>query len=258
MAGHDTNAFGMDGYDASSYGDAFADVYDDWYTDLDDSDFIGFMTDVLPEGPASILELGVGTGRLMERLIRSRGGIADRVIGVDSSDKMLDVARRRLATSGASLVHGDFSISIPRGPHDLVFVGYNTLFNLPDESAVSSCFTTVAAHLAPGGSFCIDAVSPVSVDGGDDVTVRTMTSGEVVLAITRHDIGDQRITGQFVQFTDGERVRLRPWVVRYFTPTQLDDIADRTGLRLIERHADGHGAPYTPESPRHISRYGRK
>lgn len=259
MDGRDaSHAFGMDGYGAATYGDSFADVYDDWYADLDDADFVTSLATVLPDGPASILELGVGTGRLLARLIELRGTVNDRVVGVDSSDRMLEVARRKLSGTQVELVLGDFSTDLPDGPFDLVFVGYNTLFNLPDENAVESCFASVAQHLAPGGSLCIDAVAPVSSQGGDDVSVRTMTSGEVVLSITRHDIDDQRITGQFVQFTHGERVTLRPWVVRYFTPVQMDSIADRAGLTLIERHADGSGTTYTSQSPRHISRYGPK
>lgn len=255
---HHGNAFGLDGYHASTYGDSFADVYDDWYTDLDDSDFVGFVASVLPGGAASILELGVGTGRLLARLRELRRA-SDRLVGIDSSDKMLDIARRRFAGADDVVLHtGDFSTTVPDGPHDMVFIGYNTLFNLPDESSVASCFRAVAGQLARDGSMCIDAVAPVATQGGDDVSVRTMTTGEVVLSISRHDVEGQRITGQFVQFTHEGKTSLRPWVVRYFTPPQLDEIADRSGLRLIERFADGNRTTHTADSPRHISRYGPK
>ena len=52
----------MQGYDASSYGDAFADVYDDWYPGLRRRPTVIELLDLA--GPGPVLELGVGTGRL--------------------------------------------------------------------------------------------------------------------------------------------------------------------------------------------------
>ena len=53
----------MEGYDASSYGDAFADVYDDWYEGISDVDLtVVELLDLAGSGP--VLELGVGTGRI--------------------------------------------------------------------------------------------------------------------------------------------------------------------------------------------------
>lgn len=257
MEASSTNPFGMAGYGASTYGDSFADVYDDWYSDLDDADFVEGLAYALPETPMRILELGVGTGRLISQLLALRPEANDTIVGVDSSAPMLDAASARSFPDHVSLVLCDFSTSLPEGRFDLIFVGYNTLFNLPDENAMLSCFALVADHLSPGGVFAIDVVSPLADQPGDHVSVRTMATREVVLAISTHDATSQRITGQFVQFTDGATARLRPWSVRYFTPTQLDALAIEAGLALVTRHADGKGAEYTPDSFRHVSRYSR-
>lgn len=252
-----TNLFGIAGYSASTYGDSFADVYDEWYADLDDADFVDGLAAKLPETPIRILELGVGTGRLISQLLALRAHVKDTIIGVDSSAPMLEAARTRDFPPHVSLEHGDFSSTLPEGTFDLIFVGYNTLFNLPDENAMRSCFSLVAHHLAPEGTFAIDVVSPLADQPGDHVSVRTMATHEVVLAISTHDATAQRITGQFVQFSDGATARLRPWSVRYFTPDQLDALATEAGLALVTRHADGIGTAYTPDSFRHVSRYSR-
>ena len=99
---------------------------------------------------------------------------------------------------------------------------------------------------------------PMPDEVGDNVTVRTMTTNEVVLSISSHNADDQRITGQFVQFIHGGQTRLRPWSVRYWTPQQLDTHASTHGLTLLSRHGDGSGAQFTNSSPRHVSRYQRK
>ncbi len=62
----------MEAYRGDSYGEAFADVYDEWYRDLDDvGSVVAFVTGELAsssEGTGrsnpALLELGVGTGRL--------------------------------------------------------------------------------------------------------------------------------------------------------------------------------------------------
>ena len=56
----------MQGYDNTSYGEAFADVYDDWYSDIGDVDAAVEALAQLAQdaGSLPIVELGVGTGRL--------------------------------------------------------------------------------------------------------------------------------------------------------------------------------------------------
>ena len=255
MATAPDNGFGMAGYTSSTYGEAFADVYDDWYSELDDEDFVESVARMLPRSPARVLELGVGTGRLLSQFHELRHDIADELIGIDSSPAMLQIARLRTWDDSVKLLQGDFSESLPDGQFDAIFVGYNTLFNLPDVQAVESCLALAATRLAPNGTLHIDAVSPIADDPGDHVGIRTISTGEVVLSVSRHDPHDQRITGQFIQFTNGEKVQLRPWAVRYVTTDQLDDIATRVGLTLALRTADGHGSPYVVGSRRHISRY---
>jgi SAM-dependent methyltransferase len=252
MTNDAAHPFGIEGYSASSYGDGFADVYDQWYHDLDDNDFVALICGGLGPEPARILELGVGTGRLVRALQSLRGDITDEIVGIDSSAAMLDVARNT-CNSAVTLVEGDFSHTLPEGPFDVVFVGYNTLFNLPDDNAVRSCMALVASRLSPAGQFFVDVVMPPHRSTQDHVGIRSMTATEVVLSVSRHDADSQHITGQFIQFTQGSALRLRPWSIRYFSPTQLDACALDAGLVMNRRVSDGHGRPFDPTTERHIS-----
>jgi SAM-dependent methyltransferase len=250
--------YGIPGYDAATYGESFADVYDDWYADLNDEDFIASVAAALPTRSARILELGVGTGRLVRQLRALRHGYEDTIIGVDTSEAMLAIARSADLGPTTTLLNMDFSQSLPDGTFDAVFVGYNTFFNLPTTEAMQQCMGLVASRLGQGASFHIDVVHPRPSGESDHMRIRTMTTGEVVLSISRHDEDAQRITGQFVQFIHGGQTRLRPWSVRYWTPQQLDTHASTHGLTLLSRHGDGSGAQFTNSSPRHVSRYQRK
>jgi trans-aconitate methyltransferase len=251
------NPYGIPGYNAATYGEAFADVYDDWYADLNDKDFIASIAAALPARTAHILELGVGTGRLIRQLRTLRPDYDDTIIGVDSSEAMLAIARSSDLGSTTTLLNMDFSQSLPDGPFDAVFVGYNTFFNLPTTEAMQQCMSLVASRLGQGASFHIDVVNPQRSDESDHMRIRTMTTGEVVLSISRHDEQAQRIIGQFVQFTNGQQTRLRPYSVRYVNPQQLDHLAQSAGLQLVSRHADGNETPIASDSDRHVSRYTR-
>jgi SAM-dependent methyltransferase len=246
----------MQGYGADSYGEAFADVYDDWYATVTDVDATVALAARLARPAGSVLELGVGTGRLA--IPMARAGLT--VTGIDTSAAMLE----RLATAdvggSVTVVHGDMVDDLPDGPFDVALAAYNTLFNLVDDGAQRRCFAAVAERLAPGGSFVVEAFVPDAAadpqaGSGSSVEVRSMGVDHVVLSVSRHDPGEQRAEGQFVTFTESGGVRLRPWMVRWSTPGELDAMAAAAGLSLAERWADMAMTPFTDDSPHHVSVY---
>ena len=164
----------MQGYDASSYGDAFADVYDDWYEGISDVDLtVVELLDLAGSGP--VLELGVGTGRIAVPLAEAGLAIGVTVVGIDASEAMLARLAWRDPGGLVTPIHGDMRSDLPDGPFGLVFAAYNTLFNLTDEGAQARCFADVADRLRPGGRFVIEAFVPDDPPPrGDSVTVRSI------------------------------------------------------------------------------------
>ena len=100
----------MRGYDAESYGEAFADVYDDWYAGITDVDVtVRTIADLADRG--QVLELGTGTGRLAVPL--AAAGLA--VTGIDTSPAMLDRLAARDPDRPSSVVVGDMVDDLPPG-----------------------------------------------------------------------------------------------------------------------------------------------
>jgi SAM-dependent methyltransferase len=242
----------MDGYTNSSYGDAFADVYDEWYQGISDVDTtVDLLAGIAAEFKSlPVLELGVGTGRLAIPL--AARGI--QVVGLDASQAMLDKLAENDPDGSVDTVAGDMVDGQPTGPFSLVFVAYNTFFNLLDEARQRSCFAAVAERLVPGGAFVIEAFVP-EPQAGSSVTVRSMTVDSVVLSVTTHDEATQTAHGQYISFSESGGVRMRPWAIRYATTEQLDAMAHASGFRLAERWEDTQRAPFTAESARHVSVY---
>lgn len=250
----------MPGYGTSTYGDAFADVYDDWYAGISDVDATVACLTALVEavGGGSVLELAVGTGRLAIPLART--GVE--VHGIDTSQAMLDRLRSKPDGDVVHLTVGDMALgdgapALPGGPHAAVFVAYNSLFALEAE-ARRACFDAVARVLVPGGHFVVEAFVPdLDRPAGSTIGVRSMSATHVVLSIDVHHPDDQRAEGQFVEITEQGGVRLRPWSVHYASPAALDADADRAGFVLADRWEDWDRTPFDRHSERHVSVYRR-
>ena len=242
----------MDGYTNSTYGDAFADVYDDWYHHITD---VGTTVDLLAGlaaqfGELPVLELGAGTGRLAIPLA-TRGV---KVVGLDSSAAMLSKLTGNDATHSVRPILGDMVDDQPDGPFGVVFVAFNTFFNLLSEERQQSCFAAVSQRLAPGGAFVVEAFVP-EPQPGSSVVVRSMTADSVVLSITTHDVASQTAQGQYISFSEAGGVRMRPWAIRYATVDQIDSMAEASGFRLGERWEDAERTQFTADSPRHVTVY---
>jgi ubiquinone/menaquinone biosynthesis C-methylase UbiE len=245
----------MQGYDASTYGRSFADVYDEWYHDV--SDVHATVASVAARANGRrVLELGVGTGRIALPL----AALGVDITGIDASTEMLERARAKAPVDGSrlvALVEGDMAELPVDGPFGVVFVAFNTFFNLTDAAAQQRCFSRVAQVLEPGGWFAIEAFvppdpAPDEIDSG--VSVRTIELDQVVLTVARRDPVAQTIVGQHIEITNAG-ARLRPWFVRYAGPEELDSMARVAGLERAERHGDWSGSPFTDESPAHVSWY---
>ena len=258
----------MEGYGPSTYGDRFADVYDDWYHDVSDVDATVARIAALAEPRGGrVLELGAGSGRLAIPL-------AERGLDVWAVDASAAMLERLRAKPGGERVHAlvddmavlgapELAPAIAGGTAEgeafaVVLCAFNTLFNLTDTATQRRCLARVADLLAPGGRLVMEAFVPPPGGEGDAavgaVEPRHIGLDEVVLTVSRLDPTTRTITGQHVQITEGG-VRLRPWVLHYATPDELDSLAAEAGLALVARHGGWREEPFTASSGTHVSLY---
>lgn len=246
----------MEGYDAATYGERFAEVYDDWYGDDGSTEACVAAVAALAVTAAgtatpTLLELGVGTGRLALPL--ARAGVA--VVGLDASTAMLDRLGAKPRADRVAAVVGDMAGPLPDGPFDVVLVARNTFFNLTTEAAQRSCLAEVARVLAPGGRLVVEAFVPAEEPGPrSSVEVRDISADHVLLFVDRHDPEAGEAWSSFVDIRpDG--VHFRPCHVRYLSPGDLDALAAPAGLVLDRRWADWDGTPFDSSSTHHVSVY---
>ncbi len=238
----------MDGYGSTTYGEAFADVYDEWYAEVSSAaDTAAFLRERVD---GLVVELGSGTGRLAGPICRA--GLP--IVGLDTSVSMLRRSIDRVPE--VPVVVADMAEPpIRPGSASAVLVAFNTLFNLPSSALQRSALRRSAELLGDDGILVVEAFVPG--DGAqqrsDHVDVVRLDADSVVLRVSRTDPETRTVSGHHVELRDGHPTRLRPWHLHYTDPAGLDQLADSAGLSVIARFGGWRGEEFDDESVLHVS-----
>lgn len=244
----------MKNYDPRmSFDEESAESYDEDGTRGDTAEAVAFLAQLAAGGPA--LELAIGTGRVALPLAAQ--GI--RVDGIDFSPAMVAKLRAKPGGDQIAVTMGDFADVAVSGAYRLIYVVFNTLFNLLTQDDQVRCFENVAAHLTDDGVFLVEAFTPtflMRLRNDQYVDAEAISVSEVRLDVGRHDPVKQLLEESHVALSrDG--VRVYPIVTRYAWPSELDLMARIAGLRLKERWGGWNREPFTGASNMHVSVYGR-
>jgi SAM-dependent methyltransferase len=239
--------------DPAAYGRRWAADYDGLFDDRDDTATVASFVAALAPG-GRVLELGVGTGRLAIPL--AAAGLT--VTGVDASPEMLDRLRARPGAERIEVIQGDFVTVDAGGPYDVVLIAFSTLFLVPSQQGQLDCLNNVRQHLSPGGSLIVEAFVPDHSRWvrGQNVTIGRLDDAGVSLKLSIHNPVDQVISTQDLS-VDARGTTLRPNLLRYIWPSELDAMALASGLRLVRRTADWARTPFTAQSTSHVSVFER-
>lgn len=206
-------------------------------------------------GGAPALELAIGTGRIALPL--AARGI--RVDGIDFSPAMVGRMRERPGGAEIDVTMGDFAdVDVP-GTYRLIYLVFNTLFNLLSQDDQVRCFQNVASHLTADGVFVVEGYNPAYLHRRNhnlNVRPEAVEVDHVWLETDRHDPVTQTLDECHVLLSP-RGVRVYPIVQRYIWPSEMDLMASLAGLRLKERWDGWERRPYTPHTRNIVSVYER-
>src|SRR6516225_9866717 len=106
----------MTDYEASTYGDRIAEVFDRWYAGQDTEGAVDFLSALAPDG--DVLELGIGTGRVALPLA-ARGV---KVQGIDASPAMIRKLQTKPGGEKIPVALGNFADVPVQGLFNLIYV----------------------------------------------------------------------------------------------------------------------------------------
>lgn len=243
--------------------DRFARYYDlDLGGEAEDADF---YAELARRTGGPVLELGCGTGRLLEPLARA----GHRCVGVDVSSAMLAVADRKLAAAGlrsaVELVQADARELALDRRFGLAFIALNSFMHFVSDEDQRRVLTCARAHLSELGLLVLDLPNP-------DFSLLGETSGQVIHEWTRVSPESGRQVVKFrSQRVDTSRQLLDllfaydeldwdgtvrrtaiPFRLRYLYRRELDLLLEACGFTVDAVYGDYWLGAYGPDSPKLI------
>jgi SAM-dependent methyltransferase len=205
--------------------DAIARLYDPWSLSVTE-DVPFYIEEARAAGDGPVVELGVGTGRIAVPI--AAAGIP--VIGVDSSERMLDVCRERAELAGVGdlldLRVGDLRAPPVEERVRLAICPFRAFLHLPDDGERLRGLEATRDLLLPGGRLVFDVFTPSKAD-----------------IVDTHDRWIEREQGIFERADWDERARTLTLSVRgpqgestmalaWISPPEWADVIRRSGLRI--------------------------
>ncbi|PXA76624.1 class I SAM-dependent DNA methyltransferase [Auritidibacter ignavus] len=227
-------------YDEVTAPDSFPDEAAEW-----------LLSTIGPER-TSILDLGVGTGRVLSRIARSlqRDKVLTRyrLHGVDISPEMIAQARSKPELAGVTFTIDDVrSVCLSEQYSAVICLG-NTLGMSLEDNALTEIFKTAARHLDSAGLFIVDFQNPVALDS-------LFTEASVVSSFEQNDSNEASGIVQFFSRPTERLFRINQhWIVKdevtsfveeisLYPAEQVREVAESCGFNLVDAYGDYLGSP---------------
>jgi SAM-dependent methyltransferase len=199
------------------------------------------------------LEFGIGTGRVAIPL--SDRGVE--VCGIDISADMIDQFNRKPGSDLIPIMKGDFANTVMPGEFSLVYVVFNSIENLLEQSEWVETFRNAARHLEPAGRFVMELAIPDLRRFPPGAAAVPFDVSPNHLGFDTLDIAAQRGVSHHYSVVDGQIWRFET-PFRFAWPAELDLMAEIAGMELCQRWADWDRSPFTSDSSKHISVWERR
>jgi SAM-dependent methyltransferase len=222
---------------------------------------IPFYRSKIPSPHASILELGCGTGRVLLQLAEYCAYIH----GVDVSEAMLDICRRKIEEAGlspgrASVERGDISNFDLGRKFDLIIAPFRVFQNLETDAEVDGLFSCVRKHLSPDGTCILNVFRPNRdpdvmrrewCTDGENFGWETFIGGSRITLHDRRKLMDpgkltlypeliyRRYEGDVLKDETVLKIVMRCWYPEQFEALILDH-----DFRIVNRWGGYDGEPY--------------
>ncbi len=209
-----------------------------------------------------VLELACGSGRVLVPLAQA----GHRVVGLDASPHMLEIAREKLARSGATvearLVQGDMRSFALDGPFDLAIIAVKSFAYLTERADQLRTLSNVAAHLRPGGLLALDLLNPSPEWVGEapgslrQDLVQHVPEWGLTVARTETTVGVDRAAQVRVIRSAYELVaadgtvtkRFVEWPYRYTYRFEAEHLLERAGFTIEALYGGYAREPFTSTS----------
>ncbi len=229
---------------------------------------VPFFLGQLPKRRQDILEVAVGTGRAAIPIAQA----GHRVVGVDYSKDMLDIARRKrdgvgLTDRQLKLLHGDATKLRLNRKFDWIAIFFNTFLAFPEVAEMDAVLQGVRRHLKPRGRFWIDLFHPdyhrLALESDKGVERDTFFVPELNRTVFRESDIQRDMAKQVMQVTfkykwfnefGVEKREQFNFDMAVIFPRELQLLLERNGMEIERMFGNYDGSAFNKRSPRMIAR----
>jgi len=230
----------------------------EFYDHFDTRDNLGFYLELARETEGGVLELGVGTGRVLFEIAR----LGRDVVGIDNSVAMLREAKKKRRElypeiSGRCRLLVADMLSFDLGSEFGLVYAASSSVQGPSSDDLRGIFRRAADHLARDGIFAFDVVAPASMRQ----TIvypperRELLGGRVVIRFVAQTYNEEADTTSFdllfKEFIPGRTTSVtitEQGEGAVVTLPMIEDALANAGLEARSVHGDFAGSPLDDES----------
>lgn len=241
--------------------DSFADIYAVWTdTALSTHANLPFYVDAYVHADGPVVELGVGDGRIAVEAARQGRSM----VGVDLSDMMLDLCRRRASEAGVldllTLMRADFRDFELTAPAALIALPYHSLGHLLAIDDKRRAIAHIFSQLRPGGRFIFDdfLMTPGLLAHMRQVQLRAEyrhASGADALLWVTSLVNEAAQSIRVVTWEDEldadgrmTRRRYRRLSLSWLEPSQAHALLTEVGFEIESRFGDFNRTPFSAQT----------
>ncbi|MEU6708211.1 class I SAM-dependent methyltransferase [Streptomyces wuyuanensis] len=234
--------------------DNFSLTYDEDIPPINqDHPMIGFIRDQVPP-PASIIEYGIGTGRISVPLHR----IGYRITGIDVSLEMLKRLRSKPESADMNLIHGSITEPNIDEKFDAVICMFNTLLHVHTLEGQVSALRRAADHLSPDGVLLLENTPAQEIfERHDRLSTQMIDNDSAWIVARRMNPVTQELRVGYIFIRDG-RVNVTPLTFKYIWPSEIRLMASMAELEIVSEYGDWVKSPFDYASKNHIVVLRRK
>jgi len=219
----------------------------------EEAKFIAKVLD-LPRG-SKVLDVGCGYARHAVYLAR----MGYRVVGVDLSDYLLEIARERIKRFNVEveLVKKDMRKLDYMEEFDGAYMFFTTFGYFTHEEN-QEVLRRIASVLKHRGRLLIDIgnkyqiIHRFVVRGDVESYTWWESGGYIILERRRFDMNEEMITAERIFIKDGALVGRRELMIRLYSYRELKFMLEKAGMKLIEAYGDYQSNAFKINSPRLI------
>jgi len=226
------------------------------------SDDLGMYQHIVEMVGDPVLELACGSGRILSAVTAP----GRRLVGVDTSQPMLDRARARFANHAAApdLRLGEMTEPVAEaGTFGIVIVGLSSLHHVETQTGQIAVLKTAFQALDPRGMLVLDLINPLAALAEEDAGLVHLEAilGDGPHAVmkfsTRQIIAAQQQIANTIWYDepthDGAMLRTTTSMsLRLVFPAELDLMLTAAGFVGSEQYGNYELDPFTATSPRLI------